>query len=273
MTTHHNNSHTSSLPVVQPIHTTVQGRARYKVNGLHRCEPLRNYLEFRLLDQKGIRQVSANLLTGNIFVSYNSTLSPARVAELISKIVSDYGKTNRKSLPLNCCSNSSHPGKLKPSSTTPNELRKLVTSAQEQTVKHWHLLDTHAVIAEFDTCKNSGLSSELAQKNLKRYGPNLLPEAVPRSGLSIFIDQFKSIPVALLAVAAVCSIITGGVADALVIMGVVVINAVIGYATESQSEKIIHSLKTLVRPTAFVLREGNISEISAQEIVIGDILV
>lgn len=146
-------------------------------------------------------------------------------------------------------------------------------AAQDQTVKHWHLLDTHTVIAEFDTCKNSGLSSESAQKTLKRYGLNLLPESVPRSGLSIFIDQFKSLPVALLAVAAACSIITGGLADALVIMGVVVINAVIGYATESQSEKIIHSLKTLVRPTAVVLRDGNISEISAQEIVVGDILV
>ncbi|MFB2938103.1 HAD-IC family P-type ATPase [Aerosakkonemataceae cyanobacterium BLCC-F154] len=273
MITYQHNSNTTSLPVVQSINTTVPGRARYKVNGLHRSEALRNYLEFRLLDEKGIHKVSGNFLTGNILVFFYPSVSPAQVAELIAEIVSDYGRKTQKSFNGNHSSNSVNLEKVNPSSTTTDQLRKLGTGTEEQRVKHWHLLDSHAVIAELDTSKNNGLSTELVEKNLQRYGPNLLAQAEPRSGLSIFIDQFKSLPVALLAVAAGCSVITGGAVDAAVIMGVVVINAAIGYATESNSEKIIHSLKSLVRPTAFVLREGKISEISAAEIAIGDILV
>lgn len=59
----------------------------------------------------------------------------------------------------------------------------------------------------------------------------------------MLIEQFKSLPVALLGVAAGISIFTGGIIDAVVILGVVGLNAAIGYVTESQSERIINSLK------------------------------
>jgi Ca2+-transporting ATPase len=100
-----------------------------------------------------------------------------------------------------------------------------------------------------------------------------LPEAEPRSGWEIFLDQFKSLPVALLGVAAGLSVFTGGLADAVLISGVVVINAFIGYKTESESEKTIRSLQTLVRPAALVLREGRLSEIPSEEVTPGDLLV
>ncbi len=61
--------------------------------------------------------------------------------------------------------------------------------------------------------------------------------------------------------------------DAVVILSVVVINAIIGYVTESQAEKTIHSLKNLVRPMALVLREGSVQTIGAQNVVPGDLLV
>ncbi len=63
--------------------------------------------------------------------------------------------------------------------------------------------------------------------------------------------EFKSLPVALLGAAAGLSLLTGGVVDALLIAGVVVANAFIGYQTESEAERTIRSLQTLVRPTAW----------------------
>ena len=66
---------------------------------------------------------------------------------------------------------------------------------------------------------------------------------------------------------------TGGIIDAVAIMGVVVVNAVIGYATESKAERTIRALMSVVRPFAPVVREGKTREIPAEEIVIGDILV
>ena len=78
---------------------------------------------------------------------------------------------------------------------------------------------------------------------------------------------------ALLGAAAGLSIFTGGLADAVLIAGVVVINAFIGYKTESESEKTIRSLQTLVRPAALVLREGRLREIPSEEVTPGDLLV
>ena len=123
------------------------------------------------------------------------------------------------------------------------------------------------------TDREKGLPVEAAGENLKKFGPNILPESVPRSGFSIFINQFKSIPVALLGVAAVISVSTGGLADALVIMAVVGVNALIGYASESGTEKTIHSLKTLVRPSAVVVRDAKVREISSGDVVPGDLII
>jgi Ca2+-transporting ATPase len=102
---------------------------------------------------------------------------------------------------------------------------------------------------------------------------NALTETEPRSGLSIFIDYFKSVPVALLSGAALLSILTGGIVDAIVIMGVVAINAVLGYATESHSERIINSLKHFVNPSAWVMREGQLIEVKTKDLTLGDIIL
>jgi Ca2+-transporting ATPase len=95
----------------------------------------------------------------------------------------------------------------------------------------------------------------------------------PTPGFSILVDQFKSIPVYLLSASALLSIFTGGVADAVVIMAVVAINAAIGYVTESQSEMTINSLKRLVRPSADVIRDGRPLQIRAEKVLPGDILI
>ena len=71
--------------------------------------------------------------------------------------------------------------------------------------------------------------------------PTASPNPRPRSDFSIFIEQFQSLPVALLGGASVLSAATGGLVDAAVILGVVGINTIVGYFTESQSEHIIQS--------------------------------
>ena len=101
-----------------------------------------------------------------------------------------------------------------------------------------------AVVAQhFNSSLNQGLSEADAKSRLDVYGPNQLPETSLRSGFSIFFAQLITLPVALLTAAAGLSLITDGRLDAAIIMGVVGINAVIGYITESQSEKIIRALR------------------------------
>lgn len=269
--------------MVQAIHASVKGRVRYKIKGLYRSESLKKHLESSLSEKEGISRFSVNTLTGNILVFFNSNNDVHTISSVIEGIVSEYSNEKITHMPLQGTKSRNNPitaGQYLRSTkhdiasyTSRRKLRKAIIHALDQTVKTWHSMEAQGVLDFFGVDKNHGLSSESAKKNLRKYGPNVLPESVPRSGFSIFIDQFKSLPVALLGVAAGISVLTGGIVDALVILGVVTINAAIGYATESQAEKTIHSLKSLIRPSALVMREGSLKEISAEDVVPGDILV
>src|SRR5207253_1184995 len=86
-------------------------------------------------------------------------------------------------------------------------------------------------------CDLDDIVERLARRRWMANGANRLGPPQLRSVLSIFLDQLDSLPVALLAASAAASVVTGGVADAIVILGVVLINAGIGYQTESQTER------------------------------------
>jgi Ca2+-transporting ATPase len=257
--------------MVEAIHTAVKGRARYKVSGLYRSEWLKRHIETGLENEQDISHVFASPLTGNVLVIFNSDRTAIAIASLLESVVSQQGNGNGKGS-LARISPAAHVGDgQKP--RTLRETRKLIKHAEEQHSESWHLLNAESVLTRYQSSKSSGLSSESAKRRLNKYGPNLLPESVPPSGWSIFIDQFKSLPVALLSVAASLSVLTGGIADAVVIMGVVAINATIGYVTESQSEQTIQSLQGSVRPYAAVIRNRRSVEITAEQVVPGDILV
>lgn len=256
--------------MVTPLHIKVKGRARFKVQGLYRCEPLKVHIETALLSTNGIYKVSASILTGNVLILYNSTNGLDFISSTLKNSVLEFKeKNNNKTV------NFYHTRTEKTSKFTKSraKVRRLIVHAEKQPEYDWHFMDITEVLNITKTDPKKGLSIDRCAERIKRYGPNILPEAVPRSRFSIFINQFKSLPVALLGIAALVSLLTGGISDAIVIMGVVGINAAIGYFTESSAEKTIHSLKTLVRPNALVIRDGQIKQISAEDVVIGDLLV
>ena len=257
--------------MVQTIHASVKGRARYKVKGLYRSESLKKHLVYKLSEKEGINHFHVSIITGNILVFFNSHNDVHSIASVIEEIVLELKEVSSQQLSLK--SNGIPPSSVDRRHQSRRKVRRAVIYAEEQIPEPWHLMEASDTITSLGTSKDSGLSRETVKENLKKYGPNILPEAVPRSGFSIFIDQFKSLPVALLGIAAGISIATGGLADALVILSVITINAAIGYFTESQAEKTIHSLKSLVRPSALVMREGRLKEIGAEDIVPGDILI
>jgi Ca2+-transporting ATPase len=238
--------------LVKTLHVTVKGRGRYKVQGLLRSHLLQNYLEFRLTKESAIKDVDANCWTGNILVIFNHQFSHQEIAVLIEAIVLDY-------------------------QYQPQLAEKQISMVQTREINipqtTWHLQEAEVIATQLNSSISSGLSTTALEQNLQKYGANVLAQTKPRSGLSIFIDYFKSVPVALLTLAAGLSLVTGGIVDAVVIMGVVIINAILGYATESQSERIIHSLQGLVNPSAWVIREHKLIEINSQDIVMGDLVV
>ena len=275
--------------MVQAVHTSVKGRARYKVEGLYHSESLKKQIEQDLAQYTWILSVSVNTLTGSVLVLFDSHNGDraSGVSSLLKTVVErtkadlaggkEHSATGAPqgsgpARPVSAVATvpRTSSGKEVPSLRT---VRKEVANAEDQPEDAWHCMSKGDVLQRWGTSAKDGLSEEAARLLYIQYGPNILPESVPRSGWSMFFDQFKSLPVALLGVAAVISVATGGFADAVVIMGVVVTNASIGYYTENQTEKIIHGLKSLVQPTSTVIRGGVMTTIDAREIVPGDLIV
>lgn len=264
--------------MIQVIHAAIKGRVRYKIKGLRRSESLKEYIERRLAEKEEITHFSANTVTGNILVFFNGDNDIHKITSILEAIIIQYKKTVESQVSI-ASSQAENSTTKRPTvaigrqAYSRRKLRRLISRAEDQRVEPWHLMEYDAVLESFGVNKSDGLSSEAAKELLQKYGPNVLPESVPRSGLSILIGQLMSLPVALLGIAASVSILTGGLADAVVIMSVIAINVVIGYTTESNAEKTIHSLKSLVRPSALVKRCGKITEIGVEHVVPGDILV
>ncbi|MBR9987953.1 MAG: cation-transporting P-type ATPase, partial [Desulfosarcina sp.] len=238
---------------------------------------VKQFIERRLSHQSDILNASASSITGNLLVSYNSNNDHRSIQTSIEAIIQEYATDADKSVsPKKVSRNRSvcgPAGKKKPTPPHADTPRLPSLPLEPGEASHWHLRDKHTVLKVLGSSEISGLSMDAAETLLKHHGPNLLPESKPRSGLSILWNQMNSLPVYLLGAAAGVSMLTGGLFDAVVIMGVVVANAVIGYFTESAAEKTIHSLKRLVRPHADVVRDGGSVDLPIEAVVVGDILV
>jgi len=145
--------------------------------------------------------------------------------------------------------------------------------APENLSEPWHAAAAEQVARFWRVSREAGLSGDEVAARLQRYGPNLLPAIHPRSALALFAGQFVSLPVLLLGGSAALSIMTGGLADAVVILAVVLLNAGIGFAAEYTADRTIVSMLDLSEPEARVLREGRPQIIPGDEVVPGDLLL
>ena len=137
----------------------------------------------------------------------------------------------------------------------------------------WYKLDVEAVAKELQTSANDGLSKAEAQERLSQYGLNELIDRGTKSPWLILLDQFKDVMVVILFIAALVSLVLQEYVDVIVIMAIVVINAVIGFSQEYRAEQAVAALKKLAVPTVKVRRDGRIEEISARELVPGDVVM
>lgn len=118
-----------------------------------------------------------------------------------------------------------------------------------------------------------GLSTSEADERRKRFGPNALQSIRPRPAWRILLEQFASLVIALLAVAAIVALATGDVVDAMAILAVLVLNALIGFATEWQAGRALDALRRQARATARIRRNGHEVTGAAEELVPGDVVV
>ncbi|MDH0747178.1 cation-transporting P-type ATPase [Pseudomonas sp. GD03842] len=137
----------------------------------------------------------------------------------------------------------------------------------------WPSLDVEQVAESLKTDQLKGLSAEEAGRRLSTIGFNSLPVARGRPILLTLLDQFKSVIVLLLSVAAGLAYGMGEGAEAVMIMAVVALNAAIGFFTEWKAEQSVISLQSQEPAVCDVIRDGIQQGISAHLLVPGDLLV
>ena len=142
----------------------------------------------------------------------------------------------------------------------------------------WFAKDVNEVEQQLGTDLKKGLSSDEVVKRQEKYGFNELKAAKKKTLLQRFLDQFKDFSIIVLIIAAIVSGAVGiangeGVTDTIIIMIVVIVNAIIGVSQEAKAEKSLEALQKLTDHAAKVIRNENITVISAKELVPGDIVV
>lgn len=116
-----------------------------------------------------------------------------------------------------------------------------------------------------------GLTDAQAKDRLEKYGRNELAKSKKRKSVIIFAEQFKNIMVIILLVSTVISVVLGEIYDAVTIILIVLINAVLGFIQEYRTERTLEALKNMTAPTARVYRNDNLVVIPASEIVVDDV--
>lgn len=145
---------------------------------------------------------------------------------------------------------------------------------------NWWQMETKEAARRLETDEKQGLTSQMAAERLVQKGRNELAETDGKKSLFWrFLAQFDDFMILLLLGAAVVSVVISrlsgenDVLDAVMILGIVVLNAALGLFQESKAEKALEALKKMAAPHARVIRDGIVREISAAEVVPGDLLL
>lgn len=224
------------------VHHAIPGRTRLRLDPLRGRADLLAALSRRLATRAGVTYVGESPGSGALLVEHNAALS----AEQIAQTVRDIWKS----------------GLAAPAAR----------AAQDGAEKPWHAMPG-AMALEAAASQAGGLTTHEAMERLYRIGENRLAEAQPPHALAVVFEQFRSVPVALLGGSAILSLATGGLVDAALTIGVIVLNAGIGASTQSWTANLIRRLARQTDPDAVVLREGVEVAVPSSRVVPGDCIV
>ncbi|MCC6296959.1 MAG: cation-transporting P-type ATPase [Pseudomonadales bacterium] len=239
---------------VRIAHARVPGRVRLLLPSLRGAPQLARRLEGELCGRDGIRSAAANPLTGGLLIHHDGAWCPER---LVAAVSASLGVPRVRPVP------------------SPVVVAAPRAPARAAALPGrddgWHALSAAETLARLDATAQ-GLAGTAAAQRLAEYGANALPVPPRRSDLSILLGQFTGLPILLLGASAGLSLATGGVADALAIAAVLLLNGGIGFVTERQAERTISGLDAAVPERARARRDGAWRDLPADALVPGDVV-
>lgn len=240
----------SSTPAVEVIHQ-LSGRARFRVPMLRMDQRVALYLERRLPECAGIRQVAVSPATGKVLVLFAPGRSAASIAGVIRNVMAEGTPAVLAEYPF-ADAQSRRP--------------------EERTVQPWHIMGVNDVLQRFNSSAGDGLSRAVVEESRSFYGSNALPGTASRSLPAIWKSQVTCLPVVLTGVAALLSVLTGGMAEGALALAIALLNAAIGTWSENRSERMLDAVRESVDLRAWLVRNGRLEEVSFDDVVPGDVL-
>jgi len=137
---------------------------------------------------------------------------------------------------------------------------------------NWHSLDTADVFKKLDSGE-PGLTDDEVKRRLEEYGRNEIKKKGGRTPIRILLEQFSNMLIIILILAAVFSLYVGKVVDGSLIIAIVLLNGIFGFAQDYKAERSIEDLRKLSSPKSIVIRDGKEIEIPSEVLVPGDVMV
>jgi Ca2+-transporting ATPase len=253
----------------------------YAVQGLLGKDGLARWLDEWFRNEAGL-DIAASARTGRVRIRAPSPPARTRFEAQLAAALSDFEPLTPSGQIVARPVHRAPPAQRRPSVTR----RKLASGfgrptvsapAAHEVLRSARYSDAHATtLKELHRHLGStalGLTSAEAAQRLQRNGPNRIADITGRTDLQILLDQFTSLPVALLGGSGVAALAMRAFGDATAIAAVLGVNGVIGYATERKAERTVAGLRKLAPGTATVLRDGAERVVATHEIVTGDVLV
>ncbi|MHB1421438.1 MAG: HAD-IC family P-type ATPase, partial [Bacillota bacterium] len=215
------------------------GRMRLNVPGLQRNQAMAGKLAKRLSTIPGLREAKVNPITGQVLIIFDPERLTAR--QLLNALF------------------------RLPALPTPPTV-----PAQQPS---WHAMGVEEVTNTLVTNPQLGLTQHSVLERHKKYGPNLITDRVPLTFRKMLLEPLQGFMSKLLLLSAAGSMILGQTSDALVIVVIVGLQALMEAAQQHRAEKSLSALKKLSAPMAKVIRDGKNDSIPARDLVPGDIVI
>ena len=148
-----------------------------------------------------------------------------------------------------------------------------ITTAAQSEAASWHSMTVEGVAKRLTTKPKKGLDAAEASSRLRKYGPNRLPEGKKRGPLMRFLSQFNNILVFVLLGAGFTKLMLNLWIDAAIILGVVILNGLLGFIQEGKAEKALDSIRNMLSAEARTVRGGETRVIPADQLVPGDVVL
>jgi Ca2+-transporting ATPase len=232
-------------------------------------------LEGGLQRLSGILSVSANTFTGNVLVLYQDRLTPKSIADEIIRIHKNFLDVGSDYPARGVDERQDSEGAMGCSGEDWLDTRPTTDSVSApplETPVSWHSMGKEQVLRLLETNFKTGLSDVEASRRQAEHGMNMLPGTFSRSFLHILKSQALSWPVALVGAAAGISLLTGGVLEGVLAVGVALVNLGIGVFTEDRAEKTLGIVRKEVALKTSVLRDNRVREVPFHELVVGDVI-